>query len=252
VSGIGRLLFALLAPTLFSCSALGAERSPADIVSAFFGKENVSDKKDWFAGEIIITPAGPKTIGQALPPDVRVSQRPLLQSSDHAIYAVVLTRNGESLDWYAYLSRSNGDWRLEAVRSLMLPGFVGQLYTVLRDKKQRTPEEELQFRNLDLTGRSDEQLRAYFAAHQVELEEIKDHFLKRGGDDGIKQKTEALYLGGVQRNETGCIEIVIGGFMDNFVGYMFVPDGKSPPSIDRSNYIMIDRIAGRWYLYKTT
>jgi hypothetical protein len=247
-----RLLFAGLISVLLSCSAYGADRAPTDVVHAFFGKDDVSGKKDWFGGEIEITPAGPKTIGQALPPNAKVALRPLQESSDQAVYAVLLDIKGDKLDWYAYLSRKSGDWQLEAVRALVLPGFIGVLYADLKGKKQRTPEEELRFRNLDLTFQSDEQLKNYFTTHRAKLEAIKDHYIAQGDDNSLAEKTKELFVDGVQTNENGCVEITIGGFMDNFVGFMFVPDGKSPPVIDRSLYIMIDQIAARWYLFKTT
>jgi hypothetical protein len=247
-----KLLLAAAMATLLSFSAEAAERAARDVVQAFFNKVDVSDKADWFTGEIEKTPNGPRTIGQTLPPGVKIDMRPLQESRDRAVYAVVLTLNGESLDWYAYLSKKNGGWQMEAVRALVLPGFIGQLYTHLRDKKQRTPEEELQYRNFDLTFRSDERLKDYFAAHRGKLEDIKEHFLKQGDQNGLAEKTKALHVVGVQTNESGCVEIVVGGFMDNLVGFMFVPEGKSPPAIDRSSYIMIDQVAGHWYLYKTT
>jgi hypothetical protein len=252
VSVTGRLLLALFAALLFSSSAFGADRTPEDVIRAFFGKDDLSGKEDWFAGEIESTPKGPKTLGQDLPPGVTIALRRLQQSSDQAVYAVVLTLKGQSLDWYAYLSRKSGDWQFEAERALALPGLIGMQYAHLRDKGSRTAEEEWTFRNLDLTGQSDELLKSYFATHRDKLEDIKDHFVKQGDDARLTEKTKTLHIQEVQLSDAGNIEIVIGGFMDNFVGYMFVPEGKSPPPIDRSGYIMIDQIADHWYLFKTT
>jgi hypothetical protein len=242
----------VLAVLVLSGSAHGADRTPEDVIRAFFGKEDLSGKKDWFSGEIENTPNGPRTLGQELPPGVTIAFRPLQQSSDQAVYAVILTLKGRSQDWYAYLSRKSGDWQFEAARALVLPGLIGMQYAHLRDKPSRTAEEEWTFRNLDLTGQSDEQLKSYFSTHRDEIENIKDHFVKQGDDAGLTAKTKALHILAIQLSDAGNVEIIIGGFIDNSVGYMFVPDGKSPPAIDRASYIMIEQIADHWYLFKTT
>jgi hypothetical protein len=44
---------------------------------------------------------------------------------------------------------------------------------------------------------------------------------------------------------------VIGGIMDNTVGFVYSPSNK-PPQISPSSYIWVEEIAAGWYLFRTT
>ncbi|HLA94981.1 MAG TPA: hypothetical protein VK612_04615 [Pyrinomonadaceae bacterium] len=60
-----------------------------------------------------------------------------------------------------------------------------------------------------------------------------------------------LNLSVLEIKSNGNIEITIGGITDNSVGFVYSPSG-SPPLIDGWRYIWVERIAPKWYLFRTT
>ena len=149
-------------------------------------------------------------------------------------------------DVYFYLKRSGAGWTVDAVRALHIPQFVGQVREELRAKPDRDAEEDAALRNLDLVFTSDAGFRVWFGAHRGDL----DAMLK--GDDTAAQAT-ATRLNGTVFDSTGPYpRFIIGGIMDNSVGFLFVGDGERPPAISPSDYIWIEPMGGGWYLYRTT
>jgi len=49
----------------------------------------------------------------------------------------------------------------------------------------------------------------------------------------------------------GNVDVSIGGILENGVGFLYCPE-NSPPGIDPSSFIWIERVADKWYLYRTT
>ena len=46
--------------------------------------------------------------------------------------------------------------------------------------------------------------------------------------------------------------LLIGGVTDNSVGFLRVQDEADLPQMSPSEFIMIEKIAPNWYLFKTT
>lgn len=64
-----------------------------------------------------------------------------------------------------------------------------------------------------------------------------------------------LYISSVSTGgwELGnCINFLIGGMVDNYVGYIYVKDKKDLPEMNADRVIMIREIENGWYIYKTT
>lgn len=168
------------------------------------------------------------------------------------IWAVLITANHRSTDWYAYLRRDATTWKVEAVRTLALPGLFFSLLDTLSAKK-RTPSEELTYQNMLLTTKSDAELKNYFLKNKPQSDKLVASF-RSGNQNRIKSTLEALHLNTVRsfsRHET-IIDVSIGGILDNSVGFMYVPTGASPPMMSPSEFIYVEEIVDRWYLYKTT
>ena len=54
------------------------------------------------------------------------------------------------------------------------------------------------------------------------------------------------------RNAPGTHLYLIGGVLDNTVGYMYQPDPAKLPAISAGYFILIRPLGNGWYLYKTT
>jgi hypothetical protein len=246
-----RILLSSLLALSFGSSSHATPLPPQELVLAFFGPDGIPDKNSHYTGEMGSHVDQP-TVGQSLPKDVQISARMLSQSEDRCVFAVALSRNGQTQNWYAYLRRNVVDeWRLEAVRTLATTGILFTLLEELRKKPQRSVDEEWTFQNLLLVFKSDDELKAYVASNQKQLERIVS-LVGEGRTEDAQKAAKDLFIASVAKTGSGTIELIIGGMVDNSVGIVFVPEGASPPIIDPSNYIYVEAVLGRWYIFKTT
>jgi hypothetical protein len=67
----------------------------------------------------------------------------------------------------------------------------------------------------------------------------------------VAESLKSLHLSRLETKSNGNIEIIIGGMLDNMVGFAYSPTGK-PPVIDGWRYIWVEKVAAGWYLFRTT
>lgn len=60
-----------------------------------------------------------------------------------------------------------------------------------------------------------------------------------------------LHVRAMETKSNGNIEIIIGGILDNSVGFVYSPS-ETPPPIDGWRYIWVEKVAAGWYLFRTT
>ena len=238
---------------LFLSAILASAQGAQEILlSTFFGPSGIRDKKAVYIGEMLQYFVSRPTLGQTLPPGASSEYRKLRGDPNAEIWAIVITVNHRSTDWYAYLRRDATTWKLEAVRTLALSGVFFKALDTL-SAKERTPSEELTYQNMLLTTKSDVELKNYFLKNKPQFDELIASF-RSGNQNRMKSIIEALHLNAVtsfSRNEA-ITDLSIGGILDNSVGFMYVPKGASPPQMSPNEFIYVEEIADRWYLYKTT
>lgn len=240
--------FALLFPLAFCCLR-ATEPNPRAVVESFFAPEGVHNKGDIYTGEMLQY-AAERTMGQHYGSGATKDYRLLSSSDAYAVYAVTVKANGTAQDWYAFVRKSNGVWRLEAVRTLAQTGLISIVAAGLRKKEKRSADEDWKLRNADLTLQSDAALKAYLQDNLSKFEALVQLIKTREGDSDAAAKQ--IYLRSAKAAESGAIEFIIGGILDNTVGYMYLPDGVSPPRLQPDDVIYIERIVDHWYIFKTT
>lgn len=249
--------------------------SAAWVVRQFYASRSFPGLAAHITGEYRANYPGAPTMGSRLPPGVVVTSRPLLADTQRAVFATALRDTAKAEDWYTYLRREQGVWKIEAVRTLVLPPLVYMLLDSLQAARKTVTLGELEARlmeNLRLTAQSDSALKAYLIEHQPAFLAIARHFEAIPGADGISEEGKirgrapeagrrqlaaelrALHLTGVMRLPSAprCIFILIGGMTDNEVGYIYAPEGCAPPALSPGDYIYVERVAPGWYIYKTT
>ena len=231
------------------CCLCAAETNSKAVVEAFFAPGGIHDKSDMYTGEMLGFTTE-RTMGQYLGPSATKDYRLLSLYDTNAVYAVTVKANGKTQDWYAFVRKSNGAWRLEAVRTLAQTGLINTVATALRQKRDRSPDEEWKLKNADLTLQSDAELRAYLEGNLSKFEALARLIQSRTGNSAAAAKQ--LYLTSARARESGIVEFIIGGILDDTVGYLYVPDGVSPPRLQPDDVIYIERIADHWYIFKTT
>lgn len=124
-----------------------------------------------------------------------------------------------------------------------------------------------QLGNAKLTLELDDNIAKHFETNQAEFERLKNLALtqleKEKVDEersiklieNLKADYQKLFISSVLTGgyELGnCINFLIGGMVDNSVGYIYVKDKKDLPEMNSDRVIMIKEIGKGWYIYKTT
>lgn len=249
--------------------------SAAWVVEMFYARPSFPGLAAHVTGEYAQNYADAATMGSRLPPEVAVTSRPLRLEADLAIFVTHLRDSERARDWYTFLRREGGAWKISEVRS-----FVPQpIYEALvQDWEERRSRRDLPdslvsvLETIRLTAASDSALAAYLLAHEPAFRALAERFAAAreltslsmvSGSTGnvtpadthaLKEALHALHLSGVLRRqeEPGCLFLVIGGLGDNEVGYIHAPPGCTPPLISPGGYIYVEQVAPGWYLYRTT
>jgi hypothetical protein len=241
--------------TLFASTRhlLAGDDPPEILVDAFFSQAGIADKAAMYTGEMLERFADRPTLGQSLKEGVTVTRRLLEKKLSRAVYAVEVSRADTVIDWYVFLREEHHVWKLEAVRSLALMGPIHYEIQRLGQNQHRSAELERQYQNFVLTVASDQQLKAYLRTNHKHLQELVDLALAgKVAEATAMAKARSLHLVELLPDDKKIVQIVVGGILDNTIGFMQVPQGAVVPSMDPSEYIYIEHVIDNWYIYKTT
>lgn len=233
--------------------AHAAESAPESLVRSFFSKNSIADKFALYTGEMFHLYLGQPTLGQTLPPDIKITPRLLQKKMQQMIYAVDLQRGEQSQTWYVFLRRERVIWKLEAVRTLAQTGVIYTLLQQLGQKKNRSAKEERTYQNMLLTVSSDEKLKKYVRLNIPMLQKLVV-LASSGKAEEATHLAEMQSLNFVEllRTDHRIVNINIGGILDNSVGILYVPKDAIPPEMHPSEYIYIEQVLDNWFIYKTT
>jgi len=230
---------------------LAAFADESGLVKQFFGQDGIKNKREVYAGEMLEHYLDRPTMGETLPKGVEVILKALEKSPEREIYAVLLSKDGRSQDWYIYLVNEQNKWKISAVRNLALPGLFFMALQEVQSKTSRTKEEEHQYQNMLLTLQLDSELKEFLYKNIDSLNTIA--LEAKTSQEKATESAKHLNLNFVgYEPSSGIVDVNIGGILDNSVGYLFVPTTTKVPKMSGDNYIYIEHIIGNWYVYKTT
>jgi hypothetical protein len=277
-----KTLFAIL--TLLVSNVYGQNMDPLELARKIFGKDNMPDIGNYIAGEYKGEPNG-----RDLPEGATTKFLLLGQTDITAVVGMtILDSSGKGFDAYLHFRKDTG-WKMIALRALAMAGILEEAKTELEQltpgqvddmiakaKRMKNPKdapfasrEDYQFElgNLKLMLESDDNIAAHFLANQAAFERLGDLALKQlekeeaDEENSIPliEKSKADYrkllissvsTGGWELGN--CINFLIGGMVDNTVGYLYVKDKRDLPEMNTDRVIMLREIAEGWYIYKTT
>lgn len=247
----------LLSLLLFVTTTLhaGEVGSPEWIARNFFEEDSFPNTEKYYIGEMS-NYLNEANMGSRIPEEVVTAYRILQESPDRIVYGVTYSHEDREQNWYCFLKKEEDIWKLQAVRTLALPGFFYSLLQQLHEKDPRAEEEEWEYKNMLLQTTSDSKLKEYFIEHMTQFEVIVALITDPSPEqaEGTEEQSRGLHLSGVNRlrSDPRCIDFLIGGIMDNSVGYLYVPPGSIPPILSAEHYIYLEKISPNWYAYKTT
>jgi len=270
--------------TLAITTAYGQTYEPLDLAKKIFSEDSLPDIDSYITGEYKGRPNG-----QDLQKGLTTKFTLLGQTEGNAVVAMtILDSLGKGLDTYLHFEK-DVVWKMSAYRGLAMTGMIEQLKVGLEEmtpqqiddiiamsKKEQeddfsmfTSREEYDFLlgNTKLTLELDDNIAQHFLANQAEFERLKTLALtqlekekvdeERGIQliEELKADYQKLFIFSVSTGgyELGnCINFLIGGMIDNSVGYIYVKDKKDVPEMNPDRIIMIKEIGNGWYIYKTT
>lgn len=251
--------------------------TPEWVVEMFYARPEFPDKARHITGEFASGYANAPTMGSRLPRTVAVTSRALREARDSAVYATSLREGQHSQDWYTFLRREHGVWKIESVRTLSLPPVHHLLLDSLERRHARgTLADSLRYTMevMRLAVRSDSALKRHLLANESSLRALAVRFAamrelnaaSASGESsppgavgeserrGLMSELRSARLGAVMRFEDRphCVFLKIGGSTDNTVGFLHAPPGCAAPPLSAFDFIYIEAVAPGWFLYKTT
>ncbi|GAB3636119.1 hypothetical protein GCM10027422_17090 [Hymenobacter arcticus] len=275
-------LLVLFASTV--TTSYGQASEPLEVARQIFGKTKFDAIKRYSTGEYEGRPNG-----QDLPPGATTRFLLLGQDEKRAVVAMTIQgADGKALDTYLHFKRDTV-WKLSAFRALAMTGMIEQAKKELeqmtpaqvdkliassaakKDKKEEVitsrADYEYELGNFSLVLESDDRLIEHFRKNQAEFARLRDLALAQASPTGADEMRGApvlvteqaayrkLFISSIRtEHATGGkrLNFLIGGILDNSVGYFYVTDKQAVPTMNPGDVIMIREIGNGWYLYKTT
>lgn len=265
-------------------SSFSQSYEPIELAKVIFNKDSFPDINNYITGEYNGHPNGTD-----IPKQVKASFLLLGQNNETAVVNITFS-DGKNPDYDTYLHFKNDSvWKATAFRALAMTGIIAQVNTMLKDlgpaqvdsilniqhtdSTQKKPmfltrdEYEFTLKNTNLTLASDKEIINHFNKNKAEFERIKDKLLEQLKDkeivdyksikigEDIEKDYKKLFINSITTGGylfTNSINFLIGGILDNTVGYIYVADIKDLPKMTPHNIIMLRKISDSWYMYKTT
>ena len=280
---MNKYITTILAALLLSASAVfGQSYEPVELAEKIFSKEEFPDIDNYVTGEYKGAFRGDIFEENA------VFKYRLLEQTDKAavVNMTVLDSTGKGVDTYLHFEKDN-IWKMNAFRALAMTGYIQQMVIELEkmtpqqieeiieelkgkehDMFESEEEYKLYIDNLKLILALDDEIIKHFQAHKPEFERLKNLALDEltsknvQGEQAVKlletgrKDYKKLLITSVSFGDyfvgRDCLSFLIGGMVDNTVGYLYVKDKKDLPEMHPSRIIMIREIGNGWYMYKTT
>ena len=256
---------------------------PLSLAQAIFSPEGFPELDQYITGEYNGHPNGTD-----LHADVTTTFLLLGQNDRTAVVNITISDStGKEFDTYLHFKKE-GVWKARAFRSLAMTGVIAEVHGQLKsmspaevdraiasagrdtlgvDMFRSKAEYEFRLGSLEMLLASDRELIAHFNSHEQEFERIKDVALDQVQDmsieegkqhplgETLKSDYQKIYIsaitsGGYQFGSA--INFLVGGMLDNSVGYLYITDLADVPSMHPDRIIMLREIGNGWYLYKTT
>ncbi len=262
----------------------GQELEPLILAERIFSKEHMPNM-DAYITEDYKGPLGFDFKKRVTPRFTLLEQK----KTSAVITMTLLDSLAEGIDTYLYFQKDS-IWKVSAFRTLANTGIIQELKNSLEQMSKREVRRIIKYHkrrddtdayaifasmdnynfqlgNARLILELDQNIEKHFLENQDDFERLKrmaleqlqkENSMQQGRINLIENLEPAyqkLFISSVStggHNFKNCINFLIGGTLDNSVGYLYVEDKKDLPLMNPKNFIMIKKITGYWYIYKTT
>lgn len=224
--------------------------SPEWMVDMFFRKSIFPDKANYYTGEMT-KESNEKTIGEELNGEGEVSFHQIRATNSTCVFAVEVTTESKTIDFYIYLVKDDNKWKITAVRRFLLPAFIYTVRDSLLNLKTLSASDSVFLLSLQLFTASDKELKNYVTSNQEKFQELTSLFI-----NSEKNKANgALALVGcnavyTDKKYPGCTFIQIQRFENFEAGFIQAVDEILLPAISYDEFIYIEEAVEGWYVYR--
>jgi len=256
-----------------AATSSGDSESISAIVHHFFVDSVLPDRGS------VLTPRFDKLMdttpppGAILPRGGRVVVREISRDSANAVYETETGPETRFADWYTYLVRDDGKWKIDNLRVFELPPVHYLILDSLEVKKNLPDSVAFVRDRMRLSASSNAALKAYFAAHKAAILKLASMFESHSSITGFDESgatipanklpeadrkalsaaMHALDIGAALRklDSPQCVRYKIGGVDETTVGYMHFGASCAKPVVGREDVMYMERVAPDWYVYRT-
>jgi hypothetical protein len=255
-----------------TASSSGTE-TIASIVHRFYADSSLGDRSSVLTArfdKLLDTTPIP---GALLPHGGRLVIREIARDSNRAVFETESGPEKRFADWYTYLVRDSGKWKIDDVRVFELPPVHYLILDSLEVKKNLPDSIAFVRDRMRLSASSNAVLKAHFAAHKAGFLKFASAFESHAAISGLDEsgamnpasslpdsetkaltaQMHALDIGAALRKHDArqCVRYKIGGVDQTTVGYMHFGAGCSKPVMGKEDVMYMERVAPDWYVYRT-
>ncbi len=226
------------------------KNSPEWLVGMFFKQTQFPEKEKYFTGEMMQDVSYP-TIGEELNGRAEVIFRKIELNNQTGVYGIVIKDDGNTANFYCYVSNISENWKIEAVRKFQLPGYIYSSADSLSRIKNLPDSVSSLLKILKLLVGTDEQLKFFLSENINDFYNIVGAFDNKRADDlnFLMNKLNLEYIF-IDEIYPQCIFILVGGFGRIEVGFIFSKNKSSVPKISPEQFIYIEEVLPNWYIYR--
>ena len=240
----------IFAPLILCAScALSLNASPnEELVRSLFSDANF-DKNLYFKGEMR---SYLKRKFYAADNYSEITVAPLGRSDEFSeIFHVFLGSTEKHFDLYVY-TKEDGIYAVRVLAQTAIIEAIVSEYEKFSEAQKREFEQrtDADIVNLKLILAPDKELMEFGKQNLSAFEKIYELYAS-GESERAKAEIKSLHLSHGETSGKNFM-LLIGGVTDNSVGFLRVQDEADLPQMSPSEFIMIEKIAPNWYLFKTT
>jgi hypothetical protein len=215
------------------------------------------------------------SFGQTLPKNAVRNYELIFKDDSSALVSVGIRVDVSAFDLYVFF-RKIDDWHIETIRTLAGIELINQIIYEYQNLQVDSAKSklmaqgydnlELFIKRLKLSISSDSEIEKYFRENISSFNKIIEYIETHNYDNPeerisqinndviIKELLKDILIDKIVDAEEGefVAGFMIGGIIDNSVGYFYQPDKTKLPKISKSLYILIKPLGNGWYMYKTT
>lgn len=226
------------------------QNSPEWLVDMFFKQTYFPDKELYFVGDML-QDVNYHTIGEELNGRGSVSFRAVEYNDQHAVYSIDIKDNKSNVNFYCYLQKVSGNWKIKAVRKFEFPDFIYSSADSLSRIENLPDSVSSLLGSLELMTGTDENLKTFLSENINDFYNIISAF-KNNETEVLKFLMSKLNLDYIFIDDLypKCFFILPGKFNRIEVGFIYSKNNSALPKISPGRYIYIEEVLPNWYVFR--